>query len=358
MIHQCGIYRSAVCRRSCCRLGARPIRPVLSPSSEVAGRGLPGGSHDDDRRVPVPARSRLAWLEDVPSCRRRLHGFLVLLVAGQATPATAANVTFGRKVPGSQWLPMGADYKRSSRFTLSQAGSVTDLVAYLDGLGADSGSQVVRFALYADQAGEPGRCWPSRTAGRSLRVTQPHGSDSRCRIRWTSRQVPTTSRSFRVKLERSLDTRASRSPTGSAPRPIPLPAGLRIPTGRAIRTITRSRSTPWSNGVCGCSGEPHPAGDLGHGRDRGDSHRDAWCLGERSDELPIPVAPLQPGGQSLQRYQRGVRLLVHGPRMPIWVPRSRSPSPPSTRQAPQPPSRHRCRCFPSPTRRRRRRRQD
>jgi hypothetical protein len=94
--------------------------------------------------------------------RRRIRfavvcaGFLALVLVGRAAPATAGNGDFGRLVPGSQWLAMGADYKRSSRFTLSGAGTATALVAYLDGLGGTSGSQQVRFALYADQAGEPG----------------------------------------------------------------------------------------------------------------------------------------------------------------------------------------------------------
>jgi hypothetical protein len=77
----------------------------------------------------------------------------LLTAAGAAAPEVTA---FGRLEPGSQWFAMGADYKRSSRFTLSEAGTVTDLVAYLDGAGGSSGSQEIRFALYADAAGEPG----------------------------------------------------------------------------------------------------------------------------------------------------------------------------------------------------------
>jgi parallel beta helix pectate lyase-like protein/fibronectin type III domain protein len=83
-------------------------------------------------------------------------GFLVLLLVGQGASAAAGAVVLGRQIPGSQWFAMGADYKRSSRFALSEAGSATALVAYLDGWGGTGGSQQVRFALYADQAGEPG----------------------------------------------------------------------------------------------------------------------------------------------------------------------------------------------------------
>jgi hypothetical protein len=51
---------------------------------------------------------------------------------------------------------MSANYKRSSSFTLGEAGVVRSLAAYLDGLGTAAGTQQVRFAVYADEGGEPG----------------------------------------------------------------------------------------------------------------------------------------------------------------------------------------------------------
>ncbi|MFL5931068.1 MAG: right-handed parallel beta-helix repeat-containing protein [Gaiellaceae bacterium] len=76
--------------------------------------------------------------------------------AASGLASTNADATFGRQAPGSDWYTMSADYKRSSRFTFDGTGMLTDLVAYLDGLGRDTGSQQVRFAIYADDAGEPG----------------------------------------------------------------------------------------------------------------------------------------------------------------------------------------------------------
>lgn len=75
----------------------------------------------------------------------------------QGAGATAATPTaFGRVDPGSAWLAMSADYKRSSRFQLPETAAVTHLVAHVDGLGGLSGSQQLRFAVYADNGGVPG----------------------------------------------------------------------------------------------------------------------------------------------------------------------------------------------------------
>jgi hypothetical protein len=60
---------------------------------------------------------------------------------------------------------MGGEYKRSSRFVLDRAGTATDLVAYLDGLGAGMGAQQIRYALYADAQGEPGTLIGQTTGG-------------------------------------------------------------------------------------------------------------------------------------------------------------------------------------------------
>jgi hypothetical protein len=51
---------------------------------------------------------------------------------------------------------MSANFKRASNFTLSQAGVLTSLSAYLDGNGGAGGFQNIRLVLYKDVAGTPG----------------------------------------------------------------------------------------------------------------------------------------------------------------------------------------------------------
>lgn len=67
--------------------------------------------------------------------------------------------TFGRTTvaagPSSDG-PMTVDFKRGSRFTLTQKATLLGLSAYLDGKGgAPTGSQTVRMALYRDGNGVP-----------------------------------------------------------------------------------------------------------------------------------------------------------------------------------------------------------
>lgn len=65
--------------------------------------------------------------------------------------------TFGQttvgNTPSTGMIP---DYKRASKFTLSEAGVLTGMFAYLDGNGGTSGSQAVRTVLYRDSSGVPG----------------------------------------------------------------------------------------------------------------------------------------------------------------------------------------------------------
>jgi hypothetical protein len=51
---------------------------------------------------------------------------------------------------------LNADYKRGSKFTINQAFKLIGLSAYLDGLGASTGSQQVLMELYSDSSGVPG----------------------------------------------------------------------------------------------------------------------------------------------------------------------------------------------------------
>src|SRR5215208_6455465 len=80
---------------------------------------------------------------------------LAMLLVPSTDASPADTVAFVRDTAGSAWFEMGADYKRSSRFTAGQAVTVTSLVAYLDGLGSGTGSQQLRFAVYSDNRGEP-----------------------------------------------------------------------------------------------------------------------------------------------------------------------------------------------------------
>ncbi len=82
--------------------------------------------------------------------------FLVaLLVLAFAAPVHAQS--FGKTTAGA--VPsdgLRADYKRGSRFALTEQATVTQLCAYLDGLGGVSATQSVRLALYRDAGGVPG----------------------------------------------------------------------------------------------------------------------------------------------------------------------------------------------------------
>jgi len=58
---------------------------------------------------------------------------------------------------GSIFSPgMANNYKRGSRFTLTQKGTLLDMAAYVDGNGGVSGTQYMRMALYRDNGGVPG----------------------------------------------------------------------------------------------------------------------------------------------------------------------------------------------------------
>jgi hypothetical protein len=81
----------------------------------------------------------------------------MLLFLSWVIPAEAA--TFGRITVGT--TPSGGlrpDYKRGSKFTLTQTGTLKKLCAYLDGMGTVEGGQDYqnfRLALYRDAGGVP-----------------------------------------------------------------------------------------------------------------------------------------------------------------------------------------------------------
>jgi hypothetical protein len=128
-------------------------RPYGSP-----GAGL------EHRRVLAMAESR-----DDASAWTSVTGVTHVSVAGSQgykwadtpivppTPLPDRPHWFGRIDYGATTSAgMTADYKRASRFTLSQNGTLDSLWAYLDGGGATSGTQELRGVLYHDNNGVPG----------------------------------------------------------------------------------------------------------------------------------------------------------------------------------------------------------
>jgi hypothetical protein len=74
-----------------------------------------------------------------------------------------------------------ANYKRGSQITITQAGRLYDLSAYVDSMGGATGSQDVRYVLYTDANGKPGtkvvespvRTIPSGSPGFWLNIDVP-----------------------------------------------------------------------------------------------------------------------------------------------------------------------------------------
>ena len=87
----------------------------------------------------------------------KLIVFLIaILLLTHVEPAAAQ--AFGKDQVGT--IPsagLSANFKRGSRFTVTDAGTILGICAYLDGNGGVSGTQTVRFVLYADSNGVPGQ---------------------------------------------------------------------------------------------------------------------------------------------------------------------------------------------------------
>src|SRR5689334_23493715 len=78
-----------------------------------------------------------------------------LLLLTTLTPAEAAS--FGRTTAGA--TPSGglrANFKRGSKFVLTETGMLQQICAYLDSNGGGANIQWVRYAMYRDQNGVPG----------------------------------------------------------------------------------------------------------------------------------------------------------------------------------------------------------
>jgi hypothetical protein len=81
--------------------------------------------------------------------------FAALLLLGGFVSAHAE--TFGRTTVGATASgALRADFKRGSKFTLTQDGTAKSLCAWLDGGGGNTSWQSVRFAMYRDVNGTPG----------------------------------------------------------------------------------------------------------------------------------------------------------------------------------------------------------
>src|SRR5687768_9695745 len=100
-----------------------------------------------------PGRVSSIW---VAATRRGIFALLTVLAFPALVPAEAG--TFGRTTVGT--IPssgLSPDYKRGSKFTLSESVVLTDFYAYLDGYGGpQSGRQRLTIVVYRDAGGVPG----------------------------------------------------------------------------------------------------------------------------------------------------------------------------------------------------------
>jgi hypothetical protein len=75
-----------------------------------------------------------------------------------ATYKVASELAYAGRatIAGTPSNGLSANYKRGSRFNLSEPGRLASISAYLDGNGGGTGSQKARLALYRDSSGTPG----------------------------------------------------------------------------------------------------------------------------------------------------------------------------------------------------------
>lgn len=92
-----------------------------------------------------------------------------------------AAYSVGRTTIGS--IPsagLSANFKRGSKFSVTERGSLQNFCAYLDGHGGVSGSQTVRYVLYKDANGVPGK---KITESETITVTEITSPSWQCA--WT-----------------------------------------------------------------------------------------------------------------------------------------------------------------------------
>jgi hypothetical protein len=81
---------------------------------------------------------------------------LVFLATAIALSAQAQAASFGRETVGTLTSAgLRADFKRGSKFVLSERATLQSLCAYLDSNGGGTGVQWLRYALYRDRNGAP-----------------------------------------------------------------------------------------------------------------------------------------------------------------------------------------------------------
>ena len=71
-------------------------------------------------------------------------------------PAPQISITGRTTIAATPSSGLSANFKRGSRFTMTERGQLVDLSAYLDSLGGGASAQSVRLALYRDAGGAPG----------------------------------------------------------------------------------------------------------------------------------------------------------------------------------------------------------
>lgn len=119
-------------------------------------------------------------------------------VFGPGSPGTGSLSVFANYYPAPQLsiagrttiaaTPSGglsANFKRGSRFTMTERGRVSYLSAYLDSLGGGASAQSVRLALYRDTAGVPGE-----RLATSDEITLPAGRQAQWRTAAISSSPP------------------------------------------------------------------------------------------------------------------------------------------------------------------------
>lgn len=87
-----------------------------------------------------------------------VYSFILAIAFFAMAGSASATTTLGRTTVGT--LPsagLSANFKRGSKFSVSERGALEVLCAYLDGNGGVSGTQAVRYAIYKDANGAPGQ---------------------------------------------------------------------------------------------------------------------------------------------------------------------------------------------------------
>jgi hypothetical protein len=105
---------------------------------------------------------------------------LAVLVFAHSAPTYAKS--FGTENAGTTPSSgMSADYKRGSRFTLTEAGVLSELCLYVDGNGGATGTQDLRFVIYRDNDGVPGDIVLGHDQLARIVVTQGDAPSWQCR---------------------------------------------------------------------------------------------------------------------------------------------------------------------------------